>query len=108
APATAPAPAPPEARSPKPEASASKPPSRTAKADTTFTGICALEGDAIAVTLTGRAGIFAAGELPIGQYTAEITLSDGNLVTVPDVTINNEKVTRLVCKGRACTEVEGF
>ena len=70
------------------------------------TGIVALDGQASAVILTGRAGVYGAGEVAVGDYTADVTLTNGETVQVKSVTVNPARVTKITCDAHACREME--
>jgi serine/threonine-protein kinase len=70
------------------------------------TGIVVLDGQAVALMLTGRAGVFATGEVPVGDYLAEATLSSGDTFVLRAFTVNPGRVTRLDCGATSCREVE--
>lgn len=70
------------------------------------TGIVALEGPADAAILMGKAGVYGPGELPVGDYTVEVTLSSGEVYTLRGFTVRPGNVTRIVCDTRICREVE--
>lgn len=70
------------------------------------TGIVALEGPADAAILMGKAGVYGPGEIPVGDYTVEVTLSSGEVYTLRAFTVRPGNVTRIVCDTRICREVE--
>ncbi|MFN7144010.1 MAG: hypothetical protein ACK4YP_09555, partial [Myxococcota bacterium] len=69
------------------------------------TGIVALDGKAESVILMGKGGVFPAGEVPVGEYAAEVTLTNGEPYNLRDVTVNPGRVTTLACDARYCREV---
>jgi serine/threonine-protein kinase len=72
------------------------------------TGIVALDGQASALILTGRAGVFGAGEVTVGEYTADVTLTNGETLQLKGVTVNPARVTTVSCDALACRETEGW
>lgn len=60
-------------------------------------GRLALAGDAQSVALTGSSGVWDAGELPVGTYSAKVTFVDGNVVTVRDIVVEAGITTTLRC-----------
>ncbi|MDP2317237.1 MAG: serine/threonine-protein kinase [Pseudomonadota bacterium] len=70
------------------------------------TGIVALDGQASGLVLTGRAGVFGVGEVAVGDYTADVTLLNGETVQIRDVTVNPARVTKISCDASACREME--
>ncbi|MDP2306415.1 MAG: protein kinase [Pseudomonadota bacterium] len=70
------------------------------------TGIVALDGQASAIILTGTPGVFGAGEVAVGDYTADVTLTDGETVQVRGVTVNPGSVTKVSCDAETCREIE--
>lgn len=70
------------------------------------TGIVALDGHASAIILTGTLGVFGAGEVAVGDYTADVTLTNGETVQIHNVTVNPGGVTKVWCDTAACRELE--
>ncbi len=91
-----------EAPTATPAAPRSSPPARTVRQ----TGIVSKDGQATGLILTGRAGVFGAGEVPVGTYNAEATLPNGDTFVIRDVTVNPERVTRIECDATSCREIE--
>jgi hypothetical protein len=54
----------------------------------------------------GKAGVYGPGEIPVGDYTVEVTLSSGEVYTLRAFTVRPGNVTRIVCDTRICREVE--
>ena len=46
-----------------------------------------------------------AGEVPVGEYAAEVTLSAGDPYTMRVVTVRPGRVTTLSCDARYCREI---
>jgi hypothetical protein len=56
-----------------------------------------LAGDAAKVVLRGAAGSFGEGEVPAGDYTAEVSFADGTTIQVPRVSVKVGGSTTLKC-----------
>ncbi|MDP2316161.1 MAG: protein kinase [Pseudomonadota bacterium] len=88
--ATTRTPAPPVQPAPK----AAVTPAPTASAE----GRLRLAGDPVDATFTGPNGKVAAGSVPAGTYTAQVTFASGTAVTIRNVVVSPGRVTWLTCK----------
>jgi hypothetical protein len=72
----------------------------------TKTGIVTLDGQAATIILTGTPGVFGVGEAAVGDYTADVTLTNGETVQLYNVTVNPARVTKVTCDASSCREIE--
>lgn len=51
-----------------------------------------------------RGSVYGAGEVPVGEYAAEVTLTEGDPYTMRVVTVRPGQVTTISCDARYCGE----
>jgi len=66
------------------------------------TGILALADEAESVMLVGHGSAFPAGEVPAGEYVAEVTLRNGEPYTLRAVVVQPGRVTTIACDADDC------